>query len=136
MFGRGKEYLDYTVEPTDEGRELLAQQALERIETIDGVDYLDGYKLPPDDAVLWDMQIRRGSITDLTDEPHIKDYEYQFPATNRTIRESNIRNIASGHLPLYRKLSEVDVSILNTPKEGYLQKARRAAGNLLQRFAA
>lgn len=147
MFGRSKESLDYTVRPTDEGREILAQQALERIETIDGIDYLDGHKLPPDnEEIFGDARPRTIHITHLyhrVNERGKDEYQaiekthiYEPTFTNKDARAANIRFIASGGSPLFVLWEDVNLEALRQPRNIYWQKAKKAAGNLLDRMTA
>lgn len=112
MLGRNREILDYTVRPTEEGADLLAQQALARIESIDGIDYLDGFKLPPDDDELFNPQTIAAHVTYYTErdgEIYVSQekHAYESTLTNRWIRERNIHCIAQGMRPLFKKWEDV-----------------------------
>ncbi len=108
MFGRNQEFLNYNVYPSDDGKEILAEEALSRIETVGGVDYLDGFKIPADnDEIFGGSKTYRASVEKwhwrtnengkeefyATQESHNFDSTF----TNQQAREANISGIASGY---------------------------------------
>lgn len=74
--------------PTQEEIQALVDSAIQRIEVIDGVDYLDGHKLPPDDDIPYILRDNIGIYS------------------NSNARSANIKTIAQTGTPLFTK--EVD----------------------------
>lgn len=114
MFGRNREILDCTVRPTKEGQDLLAEQALDRIEVVDGIDYLDGYKVPPNDEEIFDPKTMTAHCMYWTEHEgefyfRTEIHEFESKLTNRWIRERNIHAIAQGIKPLFRKWEDVTI---------------------------
>lgn len=93
---------------------MLTSAAEQRIETgEDGIDYLDGYSLPPSNCEVWEPRMIKGTITtvlwkgDKLTGFTQEEFERPSTITNRTVRQSNIRMIAQGKSPLYIKWEEV-----------------------------
>lgn len=112
---RNNEVLNYNVQPSQEGRMILAMQALSRIVEIDGIEMLDGYWLPPSDDDEWvpDREIVAHHIDYRTDPPEDSTTIFKSRLTNNWVREMNILAIASGQEPPFVKWEEVN---LNLPK--------------------
>lgn len=143
MFGRNQEFLDYNVYPSDEGREILAEEALGRIETVEGIDYLDGYNLPPDNDEVWNPRTIRATIYHtyehpVTGEIYVRKEEdvIQSGLKNNWIRQRNIHAIAQGMKPLFRTWDEVDLSNLRSPRETLVSRAKGVFRQLVSKAAA
>jgi hypothetical protein len=136
MFGRrSTETIPEYIEPSPEEKERLFQEALSRIETVEGVDYLDGYTLPPDNKEVWDPKTLHYTITHTYEDPKGKlwlaqeEHITQSTLTNKWIRDANIRSIAQGLKPMFIKWEDVIIP----EKERHttrLQKLRRTLANL------
>lgn len=126
MFGRNREYLDYTVRPSEQGKDILAEEALSRIIAVDGVDYLDGFKLSPNNQ----EPFEQGSLGMDTTQ-----CESEF--SNQQARDGNIRWIAAGSLPLFIHWEDVLLSRSHhPPRERLVKRAKGVLGRLLQKVAA
>lgn len=95
-------------ELTDGEIDLLVDEAVERIELVDGVEQLDGWPLPPDDEGVWQPRTLMGNITtyyvdSVTNQPTARQDVHIFESTltNREVRRVNIRTLAQGQLPLF-----------------------------------
>ena len=100
---------------TPEELATLVEGASARIKTQDGVDYLDGYVLPPNDDGLWRREPITVTVTDmgklrpelLRSDPTaacaevISIHVVQPTITNRQIRDYSIRRIAQGGPPMF-----------------------------------
>ena len=77
-------------------------EACSRIDTDeDGVDYLDGFPLPPNNDELWSTKPLRMIITELWQDNGRPAYRQREDSivpqtTNAEVRESNIQSIAKG----------------------------------------
>jgi hypothetical protein len=96
----------YDVFPTEEGLELLMQQAQVRIETIDGVDHLDGWPLPPDNETIHGpeavpMRFMILGMKDGKGTVETVDTVGTSTITNSFIREQNMRCIVQGIEPIF-----------------------------------
>lgn len=103
---------DERLELSEEDKDALVSAALGRIETREDGDYLDGYKLPPDDIVLWDPRPVHITIYRYTDDGKDIEVDRKLPPTllsltNAFVRASNIRTIACSGFPLFIKPHEV-----------------------------
>ena len=124
------------LEFSDEDRAYL--EAFSRIETgEDGIDYLDGFPLPPDNHELWSTKPIRSTITELwRDGKHFayRQSEDSFipQTTNADVRERNIRTIAKGFglvqlqnsKSTFIGLSEIE------PKPTFMEKLKALIGSI------
>ncbi len=112
MFRRG-EQLESPVALTDQDTELLHQEVLLRIVVDEnGVEYLDGFQLPPDNEEVWNPRVIRGQVMReetvrepetgaQTQESTTTDISFESRLTNSFVRHINIRSISLGHQPLF-----------------------------------
>lgn len=128
MFGRGRaEVVPEYVPPSQEERAMLIDAAQARIEVRDGVDYLDGFKLPPDNEEIWNPQtfrVQSSHIVEVDGKLFVSEetLEHHSRVTNSYIREINISTIATSGDPLFKTWEEVMPEIKRIRAE---QKAKR-----------
>lgn len=135
--------LDYTVKPTAEGRDLLAEQALARIEVIDGVEHLDGWPLPSSDNEVRNPQRisvhgRKHSFNPRTGKYEVEHdiYEYDSTLTNKYIRDFNVRCIAQGQEPLFQTREQVLPQIQDVLAQQRTEKQARFDNSFRGRLAS
>jgi hypothetical protein len=107
MRGRTPEALEVRPGLSEEERHALRAAALERIETIDGIDYLDGFPLPPDNTDINDPKPYTLAITYLSKEPWQEILEGHSTITNADVRKAHIDCLAQGLPPIYATSREI-----------------------------
>jgi hypothetical protein len=142
MFGRRSvEVLEPPRELSFEEREQLYQEALARIEDIDGVDYLDGWKLTPDDEELFEprrMKIVTYHTYERPDDGEIfvtRDVHFADSTfTNGQARAGNIRSIATSGKPLFMTWEEVEARFkeLYPPRTPLTRRLMTAARHVVK----
>lgn len=142
MFGRGHgtEVLARPQRSLEEEAQMV-ETAYGRIEEIDGVDYLDGYELPPDNDEIWNPKTFNVSVYHTYESPRgeifvtKEDHRFESDLVNRKIRQANIEFIATEGHPLFGTAEQRDkmVHALYADHETYGDKARKAARKLIEK---
>lgn len=106
----------------------------EDIKTIDAVDYLKGYSLPPDDDRIFDPSEMEITTTYLSNPPHqTVKYIDEFGLTNREVRAINSKAILDGGKPVLITRAERDQRIRELYSENLTlgHRFKRAAGKMI-----
>lgn len=117
MFDRNRVEIAQPTMPkySEAEKEQLYQAALGRIEEVEGVEYLDGYKLPPDNEEVWDPRNIHGVLSEIIvgpdEEIYTRTLEHEFKSrlTNSWIRQRNISWISQGNQPMYIRWEDVEL---------------------------
>lgn len=120
-------------------RQVLYETALARVETVDGVDFLDGFKLPPDDDGVWNPRSIRGTtirtrqvwdeeVGTHIDESYVEVTEFDSRLTNSYVRRCNIGSISRGGTPVFLKWGEV---LVDKPEEDPQATPKNIGGTAL-----
>jgi hypothetical protein len=146
MFRTREEALDYTVRPAGGALDVLVEEANGRIQLGDAYDYLDGFKLPPDNDEMfggpnpytlhidkWDVMLNDRGAKEIivTHESHNVDATF----TNSEVRKANVRAIVSCGLPLFVLWQDVMPPDAER-KQPLYRRFRRMARDILQKIAA
>jgi hypothetical protein len=111
MFRRSPEAaIEPIVELSTEESQRLIDEALSRVETVEGVDYLDGYTLPPDNYGLWEPRTLRLETYEPKEEEGkitycLRSTVFESTMTNAFARKINVLSISRGLSPLFKKWS-------------------------------